>query len=683
LSQTTEPGSFAATHLNTKELLRWYGLMYTARLIDDQAPNYLKLNLGWSYHAPCAGHEGIQLAAGVSFRPGKDFLFPYYRDMQLALAAGITEEEIFLNGMSKASDVASGGRHMSNHFAKPEIHIQNVSSCTGNHAQHAAGLARAVKIYNDDAIVYCSMGESATSEGYVYEAVNGISRERLPVVFIIQDNGYGISVPKKDQSANVRLAENFRGFPNFEILYCDGTDPIDSYQAVQKAVQLVREKKVGAMVYADCVRIGAHSNSDNHILYRDERELAAAHARDPLPRFRRYLEEQAEIPPAEVDRVEERCKKTVSAAADRARQAAPPEPGSIYNFVLPPEAPSATYPEGLNPEGKGEVCTLREAINHTLKAEFRANPNTYLWGQDMANKDKEGIFLVTKGMQKEFGPTRVFNAPLAEDFIVGTANGFSRYRKDIRVVIEGAEFADYFWPAMEELIECTHDYWRSNGQFSPNVVIRLASGGYIGGGLYHSQNLEGTFSTLPGVRIAMPAFADDAAGLLRTALRSQGPTLFLEPKFLYNQPYTRARVPEDFTVPFGKARLRREGTDLTMVTYGTPVHFCLAAAQNLESSGYSVEVLDLRSLYPLDEEAILASVKKTGRVLIVHEDKVRGGFGGELAGLIASRAFEHLDAPVERVGSTFTPVGFSRILEAAVLPSEAKVVEAALRVLKY
>ena len=683
MSQTLEPGSYSPTHLNTKELLRWYGLMFTARKIDEQAPNYLKLSLGWSYHAPCAGHEGIQLAAGVSFRQSKDFLFPYYRDLQMALAAGITEEEIFLNGMSKATDVSSGGRHMSNHFAKPEINIQSVSSCTGNHLLHAAGVGRAIKTYGDDAVAICSMGESSLSEGYCYEALLGVSRERLPVLTVIQDNGYGISVPKRDQSANDKIAENFRGLPNLEIIYCDGTDPMDSYRAVQQALQAIKTKQVGAIVYADCVRMGSHSNSDNHILYRDERELTAAHERDPLPKFRKYLIEQAEIPPAELDKVEERCKRNVDAAADRAKQAPAPNPASIFDFVLPPEAPSTAYPEGINTSGAGQVCTFREAINQTLKVEFRTNPNTYLWGQDMANKDKEGIFLVSKGMQKEFGPKRVFNAPIAEDFIVGTANGFSRYRKDIRVVIEGAEFADYFWPAMEQFIECSHDYWRSNGKFAPNVVIRLASGGYIGGGLYHSQNLEGTFTTIPGVRVVMPAFADDAAGLLRTAMRSEGPTIFLEPKFLYNQPYTRCPVPDDFTVPFGKARIRREGTDLTMLAFGTPVHFCLESAKKLEQAGHSVEVVDLRSLYPLDEETILNSVKKTKRVLIVHEDKVRGGFGGELAGIIADRAFEFLDAPVARVGSTFTPVGFNRILEAAILPSEAKVMEAALRTLQY
>ena len=313
--------------------------------------------------------------------------------------------------------------------------------------------------------------------------------------------------------------------------------------------------------------------------------------------------------------------------------------------------------------------TLVHALNETLKQEFRHNPDTYIWGQDVAYREKGGVFNVTKGMQQEFGPARVFNAPIAEDHIMGTADGFSRLDERIRVVVEGAEFADYFWPAAEQMIEMSHEYWRTKGQFVPNVTVRLPSGGYIGGGLYHSQNLEGWLATLPGIRIVVPAFADDAAGLLRTAIRSRGITLYLEPKFLYNNPMAKAKVPAEFAVPFGKARVRREGTELTIVAYGTPVHFALEARKALEAEGRSIEVIDLRSLVPLDWDTVLASVRKTNRVLVAHEDKVHGGFGGEIAAQIQERAFESLDAPVGRVGSEFTPVGFSRILERAILPS--------------
>mgnify|MGYP000239360666 CR=1 FL=1 len=323
------------------------------------------------------------------------------------------------------------------------------------------------------------------------------------------------------------------------------------------------------------------------------------------------------------------------------------------------------------------------AINETLKEEFRRNPDTFIWGQDVANKDKGGVFNVTKGMQQEFGDARVFSAPIAEDYIVGTANGMCRFDPKIHVVIEGAEFADYFWPAVEQYVECTHEYWRSNGKFTPNITLRLASGGYIGGGLYHSQNLEGALTTLPGARIVCPSFADDAAGLLRTSMRSKGFTLYLEPKALYNS-VEAAVVPEEFEVPFGKARIRREGTDLTIITYGNTTHFCLDVAERLAREGVgSVEVIDLRSLIPLDKEAIFASVRKTGKVMVVHEDKVFSGFGAEIAAQIAGEMFRYLDAPVQRVGSTFTPVGFNPILERAILPNDEKIYKAAKELLEF
>lgn len=291
---------------------------------------------------------------------------------------------------------------------------------------------------------------------------------------------------------------------------------------------------------------------------------------------------------------------------------------------------------------------------------------------------------MTKGMQQEFGIERVFNGPIAEDFIMGTANGMSRFNDKLRIVVEGAEFADYFWPAMEQFVETTHEYWRTKGQFSPNITVRLASGGYIGGGLYHSQTIEGSLAGLPGTRVVYPSYADDAAGLLRTSMRSRGLTLFLEPKALYNAPKVATPVPDDFEVPFGKARLRREGEDLSIITYGNTTPMCIEFADNFSRDGKaSIEVLDLRSLSPLDTEAILETVKKTGKALIVHEDKVFGGFGGEVAAIINDQAFEYLDGPVKRVGSTFTPVGFNRILESAILPDLARIEKAAVELLNY
>jgi len=665
-----------------KELKNWYHLLVLGRMIDERAPNYLKQALGWSYHAPYAGHDAIQLAIGQVFNKKTDHLFPYYRDMLTALAAGISPEELILNGLSKATDLASGGRHMSNHFAKPEWNIHNVSSCTGNHTLHAVGVARAMKTYKHKGVSFSSQGESSVSEGYCYEAINGASREKLPVVFVFQDNGYGISVPKSDQTANEICAENFRGFKNLEIIICDGKDVFDSMNAMIAARTHALEKSEPVIVHAMCVRIGNHSNSDKHEWYRDEKELAEAKAQDPLPMFKKQLLDNKMFTEKELTKIEEEAKEMLLEAHTKAMKAPSPTADSIYNFVVPPAYEAAKYPDGIHFESS-EPMKFIDALNGTLKAEFRHNPDTYIWGQDVANKEKGGIFNVTKGMQQEFGKHRVFNGPIAEDFILGTGNGFSRFNKKIRVVVEGAEFADYFWPAMEQMVETSHDYWRSNGAFSPNLVVRLASGGYIGGGLYHSQNIEGTLTTFPGIRVVVPAFADDAAGLLRTAMRSEGCTVYLEPKSLYNAKYAMTPVPEDFEVPFGKARLRREGEHLSIITYGNTVHFSLEAAEILAKDGFEVEVLDLRSLNPLDTDAIAKTISKTHRALVVHEDKVFGGFGGEIVGVINELCFEELDAPVRRVGSAYTPVGFNIILERAVLPDTQKILTAARELIQY
>ncbi|HDO28128.1 MAG TPA: 2-oxoisovalerate dehydrogenase, partial [Bacteroidetes bacterium] len=405
---------------------------------------------------------------------------------------------------------------------------------------------------------------------------------------------------------------------------------------------------------------------------------------DPLERFRIQLLHSEKFTEEEIKAIDLKAKKEISAAHKKAIAAPDPDPKTIFDFVMPEPYVSKKYPDGLHDDTKGNPKRLISALNETLKAGFRHNPDTYLWGQDVAYKEKGGIFNVSKGMQKEFGKTRVFNAPIAEDYIMGTANGMSRYDEKIRIVVEGAEFADYFWPAMEQLVDSSHDYWRSNGAFVPNVTIRLASGGYIGGGLYHSQNIEGALATLPGLRIVYPSSADDAAGLLRTSMRSRGMTLFLEPKALYNDPKAEAIVPDDFEVPFGKARIRREGTDLSVITYGNTTPFCLEAAEKIaKETGKSIEVIDIRSLIPLDKTAILNSVKKTNRALVVHEDKVFGGFGGEIASMIADEAFTRLDAPVKRIGSTFTPVGFNRILERAILPDVEKIVTGIREVLEF
>ncbi|MBN2612439.1 MAG: 2-oxoisovalerate dehydrogenase, partial [Bacteroidales bacterium] len=382
-----------------KTLANWYKLLIRGRSWDDRAPNYLKQAIGWSYHAPAAGHEGIQLAIGQVFDRKTDHLFPYYRDLVTCVSAGLTSEEVVYNGISKDADVAGGGRHMSNHFAKPEWNIHNVSSSTGNHALHAVGVARAIKKYNHKGVSICSQGESSVSEGYVYEAINGASNEKLPVIFVFQDNGYGISVPKKDQTANRKVANNFSGFKNLRIIHCNGKDVFDSMNAMNEAKEWVLEKGTPVIVQANCVRIHSHSNSDRHELYRDDYELNYVSEYDPIAKYRRLLIRYKRFTDEELVKIEEEIKEEVKAAHKKALTAADPDPASIYDFVIPEPYKPEKYPDGLH-NFDGPKKKLIEGINETLKAEFRHNPDTFIWGQDIANKEKGGIFNVTKGMQK-------------------------------------------------------------------------------------------------------------------------------------------------------------------------------------------------------------------------------------------------------------------------------------------
>ena len=503
------------------------------------------------------------------------------------------------------------------------------------------------------------------------------------MIFVLQSNGYGISVPTHQQTANPRVGQNYAGIRHLKTLFCDGKDVFDSMNTMAAAREYAVEHRTPVVVTAECVRIGAHSNSDKHTLYRTEEELERAKAADPLPKFRRMLLRYNRFTEEELQQIEREAKEELKIANRNALKAPDPTSDTVLDNVIGEAYPALKYGSGL-PDGSGEQLTLVQALNKTLKQEFRHNPDTFIWGQDVANKEKGGVFNVTKGMLQEFGPKRVFSAPIAEDYIVGTANGMSRFSDKIRIVIEGAEFSDYFWAAMEQFVNSTHDFWRSNGQFSPNITIRLCTGGYIQGGLYHSQSIEAVLTTFPGARVVYPCFADDAAGLLRTSMRSRGVTVFLEPKAQYNSAESTALVPEDFEVPFGKARIRREGTDATIVTYGNTLHFSLNVAERIQRElGKSIEVIDLRSLSPWDEETVYASIKKTSKVLIVHEDRLFGGFGAELAASIAKNAFRDLDAPVFRVGALFTPVGFHKCFELTTLPSEEKIYQSAKELIEY
>ncbi len=660
-------------------VLQWYRLCYTARQVDERAQRYIRGGKGWSYHARCSGHEGIQIALGMHFRANKDFLFPYYRDTATALAAGMTPYELMLNGLSKEKDPGSAGRHMSNHFSKPSIGIQNVSSCTGNQTPHAVGVARAIRYYGSDAISLCSQGDSSASEGYCYESFNGASRERLPVVFVIQNNGYGISVPTSEQTANPCVADNFIGLKYLHIVRCDGTDFFDSWRAVEEAVLYVKSQQGPAMVHAQCVRIGAHSNSDAQDLYRAKEEIELAQQQDPLVKLKKHVLETGLLKEKALAALEKKIDQELDEAAAKAESEPAADGKRVREFVEAPRYEPPVAEEDEKPTHEGDVEKLREAITRTLMEEFTRNDNTFLWGQDVASKDKGGVFNLTKGMLTRFGNKRIFNAPIAEDFIVGTANGMCRYNKDIRVVIEAAQFADYVWPAMEQIVEMSHEYWRTNGQFSPNVVLRLPSGGYITGGLYHSQNIEAIMSHLPGVRVVYPAFADDAAGLLRTAIRSNGMTFFLEPKHLYNRAESKGPIyGDDYAIAFGKGKVRRPGRDISVITYGNTVSMALQVAEKLAGEGREVEVFDLRSIKPLDVEGICASVRRTGKALVLHEDHRFNGIGGEVVAEIMEHCFMDLDAPVMRLCALDIPIGFAKTLENEILPSVEKI-EVAMR----
>ncbi len=668
----------------TELILDWYRKGYTTQAIDNRASIYIRRGMGWNYHARCTGHEAIQICAGMAFRRNKDFLFPYYRDTGTVIGAGMQPLDLFLNGLIRADDPCAGGRHMSNHFGDPKVGIQNVSSCTGNHTLHGVGVARAIKTYGSDAISFTSQGDSSTSEGYCYEAFNGASREKLPVIFIIQNNGYGISVPTSEQTANERIGENYIGLKNLEVIFCDGTNFFDSHRAMNDALAYVQSGQGPAMISAKCVRMGAHSNSDAHGLYRTDDEIDLAAEFDPVGRLRKYILEKGLANEARLTSLEKSVDAELDAAAAKAEAAPLPTPESVYDFVEP--VPYSPEHEGLNPPTpSGESKEkLREAVTRTMREEFRRNPHTFIWGQDVASKEKGGVFNLTKGMLEEFGSKRVFNGPIAEDYIVGTANGMCRFDPNIHVVIEAAQFADYVWPAMEQIVELGHEYWRTNGQFTPNIVCRLASGGYITGGLYHSQNVEALMSHLPGIRVMAPAFADDASGMLRTAMRSKGITFFLEPKFLYNRPGAKGPVTdENFCIPFGEGRVRRPGEDLSIITYGNTVHHSLEVADSLATEGWDVEVFDLRSIKPIDSAGIIATVKKTGKVLIVHEDHLFNGIGSEVAAIVSEHCFQDLDGPIRRVAALDIPIGFSPVLEKATLPNVDSIKEAASDLLNY
>ena len=658
-------------------LLDIYRKMLTSRRLDEKMLTLLKQGKGF-FHIGCAGHEATQAAIGMLSRAGEDWFSMYYRDMMMYLMLGGTEQEVLLHHLAKADDPNSGGRQMSEHFGNRERNILTISSSVGAQFMPAVGAAMALQRDGKDAYVYCSCGDGATSQGDFHEALNWAARAAAPVLFVVQDNGYAISVPVKDQTAGGSAYKLARGYEGVARIKVDGTDFFETYAAAKAAIDHIRSGKGPVCLVADLVRLLPHSSSDNHTKYRTPEELEAEQREDPILQMENRLIEAGMLTAKDVERIRKEVQTSVDQAAKWADKQADPDPSTATKHVLFEGDLGLEYEKK---EPAGEPIVMVDAINHALHEEMERNDRVIVYGEDVAG-GKGGVFTATRELTATFGPDRCFNSPLAEASIIGTAVGFAS--AGFKPVVE-IQFGDYIWPAMQHLRNQVASYrYRSNGVWGCPMVIRVPVGGYIHGGLCHSQNIEAFFAHMPGYQIVMPSTAADAKGLLKAAIRMEDPVLFMEHKALYRSAAARSPEPDaDYLVPFGKARMVREGTDLTIVTYGMMAHKSVAVARILEKEGVSVEIIDLRSLLPVDMDTVLASVKKTNRALIVYEDHEFLGYGSELAAQIADKCFEHLDAPVRRLAGQFAPIAFADPLERALLPQDEDILIAARGVLNY
>jgi 2-oxoisovalerate dehydrogenase E1 component len=664
-----------------EKLLYVLKLMLTARTVDNKAMNLLRQGKTF-FHIAGAGHEAVQLAIGLSLDPKKDWLFPYYRDLATVLAAGLTPEEIFLGTFGKANDPASGGRQLPVHWGATHFNLPSQSSPTGTQFLQAVGTALASVKKGERNISYVSSGEGTTSQGEFHEAVNWASREKLPVLFVIQNNKYAISVHVSNQTGgkDSSIAEMMEGFHNLHRARIDGTDFFKSYEEIQKAIEYIKSGKGPALIEADVVRLESHSSSDDQRKYRDKKELEEDLKKCPIEKFAQVLIAKNILTQNEFDELKNEVNDEVSEAAERALHSPDPNPQDATKYVFDESGFRESLDYGTSTPS-GNKIVMVDAINHALHEEMEKNPDMYIFGEDIEDA-KGGVFTATKGLSTRFTKKRVFNSPLAEASIMGVAVGMSL--AGLKPVVE-IQFGDYIWPAFQQMKnEMAPMRYRSNNAWAAPVVTRVAVGGYIHGGLCHSQNIEAFFSHIPGIFIAYPSNATDAKGLLKTACRIKDPVLFLEHKGLYRQSFAITPEPdENYLLPFGKAKVVKEGNDITVVSWGASLWDSIIAAKKLEDEDYSVEVIDLRTIVPLDEETIYNSVKKTNKVIIIHEDTLFGGFGAEIAARIADNCFQNLDAPVKRIAAKDAHIPYAPILENAVLPSRDEIYKGIKDLLKY
>ncbi len=699
--------------LSRQQLTEAYRIMYTSRRLDDREI-MLKRQQKIFFQISGAGHEAIGVAAAFALKAGYDWFYPYYRDRALCLGLGVSPYDMLLQAVGAADDPSSGGRQMPSHWSFPRLHIVTGSSPTGTQILQSVGCAEVARYltahpnaakkvegdyrqfkdveFHSDEITYVSLGDGTTSEGEFWEAMNTVSNLKLPLIFVVEDNEYAISVPVEVQTAGGSISRLVTGFPDFHFEEVDGTDPVASYAAFMRSVQHCRAGRGPAFIHAHVIRPYSHSLSDDERLYRPDVERQRDAARDPITRMQMFLLREGILDETGINKLEKQVDDDLQAAIDRALHSAPPVPETVTRFVYSPDLdptssafetqPAPAKAEPTPTDGKKLAAkTMADLINATLRDEMKRDERIVIFGEDVADcsreqylqqkmvKGKGGVFKLTFGLQCDFGSDRVFNSPLAEAAIVGRATGMAT--RGLKPVVE-IQFFDYIWPAMMQLRnELPLIRWRSNNGFSAPCVIRVAIGGYLtGGAIYHSQCGESIFTHIPGLRVVFPSNALDAAGLLRTAIRCDDPVLFLEHKRLYRETFGRAAYPgPDYMIPFGNAKIVQPGTDLSVITYGAVVPRALQAAQKLErEQGLKIELIDLRSLNPFDWEAIAASVRKTNRVLVAYEDSLSWGYGAEIAARISDQLFEHLDAPVRRVAALDTYVAYQPLLENAILP---------------